>query len=155
MREIFEARPFKTRNADEFDLNDILNLFVSPVDGLATPFDYENTILKGRMGSGKTMYLRANYAYHLYRLVPSLIDNEGLVLPVFIQLNTFQHLTDPEEIYGAIIIRLVEELSSIYLQLQNVEELARIHSGASHLPPDLLRRQKMTATLEQLMKLVV
>lgn len=60
---LFKRRPFKVRNADEHGLEHVLNLFVSPIDGLATPFDYENSIIKGRMGSGKTMYLRANHAY--------------------------------------------------------------------------------------------
>jgi len=57
----YECRPFKVRNADEFDLNNVLDLFIDPTDGLSSPFDYENSIIKGRMGSGKTMYLRANY----------------------------------------------------------------------------------------------
>lgn len=153
MREIYESRPFRTRNADEFDLSNVLKLFVSPVTGLTTPFDYDNTLVKGRMGSGKTMFLRANHAYYLYRLLPALIEGEDLVLPVFIQLNNFQHLKEPSEIYRAIIIRIIEELSSIYLRLQDVTELARIHHGVRYLPPDLLRREKMSATLLQLTKL--
>ncbi|MCH8313963.1 MAG: hypothetical protein IID17_13365, partial [Nitrospinae bacterium] len=104
MEEIFHSRPFKVRNADEYDVSNILNLFVSPTDGMANPFDYENSIIKGRMGSGKTMYLRANHAYHLFRLVPCLIDgNDELILPVFIRLNDFQHITKPEDVYRAII----------------------------------------------------
>ena len=62
MEDIFKTRPFKVRNADEYNLENILNLFVSPTQGLTTPFDFENTIVKGRMGSGKTMYRRANHA---------------------------------------------------------------------------------------------
>ena len=77
MEKLFKARPFSTRNADEFDLSSILNLYVNPISGLNTPFDYENTIVKGRMGSGKTMYLRANYAFYMYGIVPSLIDPES------------------------------------------------------------------------------
>ena len=109
MEKIFKERPFKVRNADEYDITNILNLFVSPTEGLTTPFDYENTIIKGRMGSGKTMYLRANHAYYLSVLVPSLIDQEEeLILPVFIRLNDFQHISRPEDIYRAIIIKIVE-----------------------------------------------
>jgi hypothetical protein len=52
---LYECRPFKIRNADEYDLDIILDLFVDPTDGLVSPFDYENAIIKGRMGSGKTM----------------------------------------------------------------------------------------------------
>ena len=43
--------PFKTRNADEFMDENILNLFVDPTDGVAGPFDYKNEIIKGKMGT--------------------------------------------------------------------------------------------------------
>jgi hypothetical protein len=52
---IYEKRPFRNRNAEHFDLAEVLDLFVDPVPGLADPFDFENSIIKGRMGSGKTM----------------------------------------------------------------------------------------------------
>jgi hypothetical protein len=42
MQKVYLRRPFKTRNADEYDLSQILRLFVSPLVGLITPFDYEN-----------------------------------------------------------------------------------------------------------------
>ena len=38
--------PFKTRNADEFMDENILNLFVDPTDGVAGPFVYKNEIIK-------------------------------------------------------------------------------------------------------------
>ena len=84
MIKIFKKRPFKTRNADEYNLSDILSLFVNPIVGLSSPLDFENSIVKGRMGSGKTMYLRANYAYYLYNLVPSILEDQELILPVFV-----------------------------------------------------------------------
>ncbi len=74
--ELFLSRPFKTRNADEYDLEQVLNLFVNPIEGLTSPFDFENIIVKGRMGSGKTMYLRANHAYYLSGLVQSLLNDD-------------------------------------------------------------------------------
>ena len=129
MKELYLKRPFKVRNADEYDLSQILTLFVSPLSGLTTPFEFENNIIKGRMGSGKTMYLRANHAYYLYNLVPNLISNDELILPVMIRLSDFQHLKEPSEIYRSIIIKIVEELSSVYLHLENAKKLARIHMG--------------------------
>ena len=59
--QVILSLPFKTRNADEFVDENILSLFVDPTDGVAGPFDYRNEIIKGKMGTGKTMYLRANY----------------------------------------------------------------------------------------------
>lgn len=92
LKNIYEKRPFQTRNADEFNLENILDLFVDPTDGLIGCFDYENTIVKGKMGSGKTMYLRANQAYYMYTLVPSLLNESEIILPIYIKLSDFQNL---------------------------------------------------------------
>lgn len=153
MRKIYERRPFRIRNADEFDLKQILSLFVSPLTGLNSPFDFENNIVKGRMGSGKTMFLRANLAYSLYNLVPRIIEKSELVLPVFIRLSDFQHIKEPSKIYNAIIIKIVEELSSIYLHLQDAQKMAKIHQGIQVLPNFLLSDAKLSNTLGQLTRL--
>ena len=34
LSQIYYSRPFRTRNADEFDLENILDLFIDPTDGL-------------------------------------------------------------------------------------------------------------------------
>jgi hypothetical protein len=154
MKRIYEKRPFKIRNADEYDLKQILSLFVNPLTGLTSPFEFENNIVKGRMGSGKTMFLRANHAYHLYNLVPRIIENTELILPVFIRLSDFQHIKEPSKIYNAIIIKIVEELSSIYLHLQDAKKMAKIHQGIQGLPNVLLSEAKLSNTLSQLSRLV-
>jgi hypothetical protein len=154
MENVFRSRPFKIRNADEYDVTNVLGLFVSPINGLATPFDYENSIIKGRMGSGKTMYLRANHAYYLSALVPSLIQKyDEVILPVFIRLNDFQHIKEPSEIYRAIIIKVIEELTSIYLHLEDMKHLAAIQSGMKHLPDSLLGAHKLASSIKLLAQL--
>jgi len=154
MENIFRSRPFKVRNADEYDVTNVLGLFVSPINGLATPFDYENSIIKGRMGSGKTMYLRANHAYYLSVLVPSLIQkHDEIILPVFIRLNDFQHIKEPSEVYRAIIIKVIEELTSIYLHLEDMKHLAAIHLGMKHLPDSLLGAHKLASSIKLLAQL--
>ena len=130
LEDIYFSRPFATRNADEYDLENILDLFVDPTDGLVGPFDYSNSIIKGKMGSGKTMYLRANYAYYLYTLVPSLLDRSDIILPVYIKLSDFQNIHNPEQIYYAIIIKIIEEIVSVMEHLKSADELARLHNGA-------------------------
>lgn len=154
MENVFRSRPFKIRNADEYDVTNVLGLFVSPINGLATPFDYENSIIKGRMGSGKTMYLRANHAYYLSVLVPSLIQkHDEIILPVFIRLNDFQHIKEPSEIYRAIIIKVIEELTSIYLHLEDMKHLASMQSGMKHLPDSLLGAHKLASSIKLLAQL--
>ena len=131
LQDVYLSRPFKTRNADEFDLENILDLFIDPTDGLVGPFDFSNSIIKGKMGSGKTMYLRANYAYYLYTLVPCLLENCSIILPVYIKLSDFQNIKDPEKIYYSIIIKIIEEIVSVCMHLKNADELARLHKGAN------------------------
>lgn len=121
--------------------------------GLNSPFDFENNIVKGRMGSGKTMFLRANHAYYLYNLVPRIIEESELILPVFIRLSDYQHIKESSEIYNAIIIRIVEELSSIYLHLQDAQKMAKIHQGIQGLPNVLFSDAKLSSTLSQLSRL--
>ena len=153
LQDIYLSRPFKTRNADEYDLSEVLQLFVNPLDGLTTPFDFENSIIKGRMGSGKTMYLRANHAYYLYSLLPALEAREPVILPVLIRLSDFQHIVSPQEIYRAVVVKVIEELTSIYEHLQNTVHLAQIHMGMKALVSDPAYTHKMSATLRSLLKL--
>ncbi|MDC8003851.1 hypothetical protein POV27_07295 [Aureisphaera galaxeae] len=153
MIEIFKKRPFKTRNADEYNLSDVLSLFVNPISGLSSPFDFENSIIKGRMGSGKTMYLRANYAFYLFNLVPNILEKQELILPVFIKLSDFQHITEPSNIYRSLIIKIIEELSSIYLTLQDAKSMANIHEGMKKVKDDLYFEEKIRATSQQLLEL--
>lgn len=153
MREVYEKRPFKIRNADEYELKDVLELFINPRSSIHNPFEYENSIIKGQMGSGKTMYLRSNYAYHLYSLVPNIMEERDFVLPIFIRLSDFQHLQDPKEIYSSIILEIVKELADLYKKLENAEEMAALHRGVSHLPKNILNQQPYRETIEEVLKL--
>lgn len=121
------SRPFQTRNADEFQDENILELFVDPTSGVAGPFDYCNEIIKGKMGTGKTMYLRANYIYYLSILVPQMIDRSDLTLPLYIKLSDFQNLVEPEKIYNEILIRLIHEIVNTCEKLQSANELVKLH----------------------------
>ncbi|MGN0455021.1 MAG: hypothetical protein ACI4G1_07615 [Ruminococcus sp.] len=122
-------RPFQIRNADEFTDEDILEIFVDPTVGVSGPFDYGNEIIKGKMGSGKTMYLRANYIYYLSTLVPQLIEQHSVVLPIYIKLSDFQNIHNGNEIYNKILIKLIQEILVTCKKLQSAEELVKLHMG--------------------------
>lgn len=153
LKSIYMSRPFRIRNADEYDLSNILDLFVDPTNGLIGPFDFSNSIIKGKMGSGKTMYLRANYAYYLYTLVPSLLEDNTFILPVYIRLSDFQHLSEPVEIYNEIIIKIIKEIIGVCKYLESAEALARLHSGASALQGIWSTDDIFPKTLKQLKKI--
>lgn len=99
------------------------------------------------------MYLRANYAYYLYTLVPCLIDKSPIVLPVYIRLSDFQNIHDSSKIYYAIIIKIIEEIVSACRHLQSSDELARLHTGASTLCTLWSTDKEILSVLEKLRKL--
>jgi hypothetical protein len=153
MKAVYERRPFKVKNAEEYDFNSIVNLFVNPVGGPIDCFEYENSIIKGRMGSGKTMLLKANYVFYLYSIVPTILANSKLTLPVYLRLSDFQHLRCPDDVYNAIIIRIIEELSSVYLNLQDSFKLAQMHKGMQSIPTVLFEHTKLHDVLNELTRL--
>lgn len=129
LTDLIYKRPFQTRNADEFSDKNILEVFVDPTIGVSGPFEYGNEIIKGKMGTGKTMYLRANYIYYLSTLVPSLMEQAPIILPIYIKLSDFQNICDAKTIYNNIIIRLVYEILNTCKKLQSAEELFKLHTG--------------------------
>ncbi len=150
---VYIKRPFKTRNADEYELSEILQLFVNPMHGLTTPFDYENTIIKGRMGSGKTMYLRANHAYHLYGILPALESRDPIILPVLIKLSDFQHImkmlsADPR--YAQKMKSALKQLVSLGSEefVERITNEIGMNGGAKPLFFDLSAAYKQTTFTE-------
>lgn len=155
LKKVYVSKPFEIRNADEYELENILDLFIDPTDGLTGPFDFSNSIIKGKMGSGKTMYLRANYAYYLHTLVPSLLEYDTIVLPVYIKLSDFQNIDKADKIYNAIIVKIVEEIVGIYKHLQSSDEMAKLHKGASTLSGLWATSDTFSKITENLRKLSV
>lgn len=150
---IYELRPFKARNAEDFELSAILDIFVSPIVDAKNPFDYENSIVKGAMGSGKSIFLKANYAYYLYSIIPSLLAGEPVVLPVLIKLSDFQHIKEPHEIYNAIIVQVMKELAGLYQQLSSADRLIQLHHGMRSLPQGIVAPSRSGKVLEDILKL--
>ena len=147
-------RPFQIRNADEFTDQDILEIFVDPTVGVSGPFDYGNQIIKGKMGSGKTMYLRANYIYYLSTLVPQLIEQRSVILPIYIKLSDFQNIHNGNEIYNTILIKLIQEILVTCKKLQSAEELVKLHMGIKNNYFDVwFNRRSQKEIIDKLNKL--
>jgi hypothetical protein len=138
LKSLYEQRPFKTRNADEIELANVLDLFVDPVKSLKNPFEYENIIVKGKMGTGKTMYLKANQAYYLFTLIPTLLAEDEPIIPVYLRLSDYQHVSDPSQIYKELILRIIKELCNSFDLLSNSQKLYNLHKGFITLPGDVV-----------------
>jgi len=151
---IYRSRPFKVRNADEYDLSNVLDIFVDPTESLNTPFDYENAIIKGRMGTGKTMYLRANHAFFLYNIIPSMLIESPLIFPIYIKLSDFQHISLPEDIYKEIVLRIIAEMTSVYIHISDAKKMSDIHKGVQALPFSSLKVDTgLKSVYEEILKL--
>ncbi|MFA6201313.1 MAG: hypothetical protein WC679_13005 [Bacteroidales bacterium] len=138
-QKMYEARPFKTRNADELNYAEILDYFVDPGKSISNPFEYENSIIKGKMGTGKTMYLKANQAYYMYTLIPSLLDADSPIIPIYIKLSDFQSFSDPKIIYKNIILKIIKEMCTSYEFLERSSNLAMLHKGFLAIPDILIK----------------
>jgi hypothetical protein len=84
------------------------------------------------MGTGKTMYLRANFIYFLSTLVPQMMEQGPIILPIYIKLSDYQNIKNAQEIYNAILIRLIQEVLATCDQLQSAEELVKLHTGVKN-----------------------
>jgi hypothetical protein len=154
LNKLFESRPFKTRNADEIDLSIMLDLFVDPGKSLSNPFEFENTIIKGKMGTGKTMLLRANQAYYLYTLIPTLLSGESPIVPIYIRLSDFQHISDPAKIYKEIILKIIKEFCFAYRHLDDAEKLRDLHKGFLSIPEKVINiKGNLRSTIDNYRKL--
>ena len=99
------------------------------------------------------MLLKANYAFHLYSIVPALLQNEPVVLPVLIRLSDFQHIREPHEVYRAVIIQVIKELANVYKTLARSEKMAEIHLGMQSLPKSAFQASRLESTLIDLVQL--
>ena len=150
---IFQKRPFKIRNAEDFEISKILDIFVNPLDASRSPFDFENSIIKGEMGSGKSILLKANYAFYLYSIVPSLLSDEPVILPVQIRLSDYQHIRDPDEIYKNIIYGVIKGIAKVYSELQSAQRLMQIHEGMRSLPKSIFQGSRLDNVLGDLVEM--
>lgn len=152
---VLTARPFKVRNADEFDLAEVLHRFINPRSELYSPFEYESSILRGKKGTGKTMYLRANYALYQYDVYPAIIEGRRPHIPIFLSLSKFQHIVQADELYRAIMFSLCESLAQTYHSLLDSSYMRNVHLGMQSLPDYYFSAAKIREAGKQLLRMNV
>lgn len=153
--QILTARPFKVRNADEFNLTEVLHRFINPRSELYSPFEYESSILRGQKGTGKTMYLRANYALYQYDVYPAIIEGRKLHIPIFLSLSKFQHINEPKDLYKSIMFSLCEGLAESYKNILDSEYMRVVHMGMQTLPESYFNAAKIRKAGAELLRLNV
>ena len=116
-RSLYDARPFLTQNADTLNLHQLSDIFIEPT--AHNSFACQNEIVKGRMGSGKTMYLRANYAHHR----PSTLSQDVSILPIYLCLSQLTPAAGGDtgaKVYQEILIQMVDEMQKEFENLSSV-----------------------------------
>jgi hypothetical protein len=89
----------------------------------------------------------------LFGLVPALIEGDSPVVPILIKLNDLQHIKDPDEIYKAIIIKVIEGFVKAYKHIQSSERMAYIHQGIQSLPNSYTESEKLPELFNKLVKM--
>lgn len=146
---------FKIYNADDFNFDQVMDFFVNPLNIETDPFAYENSIIKGKMGSGKTMYLKANYSIYKYCVVESIAKNLPIVIPIYVKLSDYAATKEPEQLYKQILKRLIKELTIAYRDLEKTEKLTKIHHAITKLPSEKLNSGKLSLIDKALIKMNV
>lgn len=131
--DFLKKRPFNVRNADEIELNKIMQMYVEPMYKYFDPFAYENLIIKGKMGSGKTMFLRANLAHYIFKLKQIIPPEEDIVIPVYVNLNDICDVRTASSVYQKILIKLLDAITQSRNTFNACQYMARIEKD---LPPD-------------------
>lgn len=155
LAQVMEDRPFKVRNADEFDLAEVLHRFINPRSKLYSPFEYESSILRGKKGTGKTMYLRANYALYQYDVYAAIMEGRRPHVPIFLSLSQFQHITDVDDLYRRIMFALCENLVLSYQNLFDSNYMRGVHLGMQTLPAYYFSAAKIRDAGKELLRMNV
>ncbi|MCK9460076.1 MAG: cold shock domain-containing protein [Proteobacteria bacterium] len=104
--------PFVFYSAENLEESAVLDLFVADPESSLGAFSYNvNNIIRGKYGCGKTMCLRAVEAFCFSQAIVDLIQvGHTPVIPVKVNLSEIATISEPEEIYKAIILRVFKSL---------------------------------------------
>lgn len=107
--------PFLVSSAENLEDAEILRLFVADPQSSLAAFSFNvNNIIRGIYGSGKTMCLRAVEAFAFSQVIVDLIETGHTpVIPVRVNLSEIGHISDSDEIYRAIVLRVFRSIISI------------------------------------------
>ena len=100
--------PFPFLGADQYREEQILSLFEVDQDATLRSFSLQNSIIEGSFGTGKTMLLKAIYAFHYSRMILDIADKKCCaVIPVYIRFSDLPHNSD--NIYRDLILNIYKK----------------------------------------------
>lgn len=103
------SNPFPFLGADSYRDEDILSLFEIDREKTIKAFSLQNSIIEGAFGTGKTMLLKAIYAFYYSKMIVDIAEKgKASVIPVYVKFSDLPYGT--EDIYRALILYIYKKI---------------------------------------------
>jgi cold shock CspA family protein len=100
--------PFPFLGADQYPDEQVLSLFEIDRDTTIRAFSLQNTIIEGSFGTGKTMLLKAIYAYHYSKMIVDIAEKKkAAVVPVYIKFSDLPY--GSQNVYKELILSILKK----------------------------------------------
>lgn len=101
--------PFPFLGADEYREDQILSLFEIDRRTTIKAFSLQHSIVEGSYGTGKTMLLKAIYAFHYSRMLVDIAEQgKAKVIPIYIKFSDLPYM--PENHYKEMILLIYKKI---------------------------------------------
>lgn len=113
--------PFPFLTADKYSEEQILSLFEIDRASTIRAFSSENSIIEGSYGTGKTMLLKAIYAFYYSRMIVDIAETKkAVVVPVYIKFSDLPH--GSEDLYKELILHIYKRILDTRFEIMNFLE---------------------------------
>jgi hypothetical protein len=87
--------PFPFLGADEYGDEQVLSLFEIDRESTIRAFSLQNSIIEGSYGTGKTMLLKAIYAFNYSRMIVDIAEaGKADIVPVYVKFSDLPYISD-------------------------------------------------------------
>lgn len=101
--------PFPFLGADQYPEEQVLSLFEIDRESTIRAFSLQNSIIEGSYGTGKTMLLKAIYAFHYSKLIVDLAEKKRAeVVPIYLKFSDLPY--GSETIYKDLILYIYKKV---------------------------------------------
>lgn len=101
--------PFPFLGADQYHEEQVLSLFEIDRDSTLRAFSLQNSIIEGSLGTGKTMLLKAIYAFHYSKMIIDLAERkQAVVVPVYLKFSDISYGTT--DLYKELILLIYRRI---------------------------------------------
>ena len=101
--------PFPFLGADQYAEEEILSLFEIDRGTTLRAFSLQNSIIEGSYGTGKTMLLKAIYAFHYSKMIVDIAENKSAeVIPIYLKFSDLPY--GSTDLYKDLILHIYKKI---------------------------------------------